>query len=108
MSCPAALKEGTHMNTAFPFFPLALVRRRFLRGMALAAAVLAAGHAQAQEYPTGPVRVVVPHPAGGPADLIARVMGNELTKTMGQTFVIDNRPGGGGLVGCGCSCAGQA
>jgi tripartite-type tricarboxylate transporter receptor subunit TctC len=50
-------------------------------------------------WPHGPVRVIVPHPAGGPADQIARVTANELAKAISQPFIVDNRPGGGSLVG---------
>ncbi len=58
------------------------------------------GPARAQAaWPHGPVRVIVPHPAGGPADQIARVTANELGKALGQNFIVDNRPGGGSLVG---------
>lgn len=55
-------------------------------------------HAQ-QNYPTRPLRVVVFLPPGGAADVLARVMGQKLGELLGQTVVIDNRPGSGGVIG---------
>src|SRR4030095_13941522 len=52
-----------------------------------------------QNYPSRPVRIVVFVPAGGGADLLARVMGQKLGEVLGQTVVIDNRAGMGGVVG---------
>ena len=64
--------------------------------IALACSVTA--HAQ-QNYPTRPLRVVVFLPPGGAADVLARVMGQKLGDLLGQTVVIDNRPGSGGVIG---------
>ncbi len=66
-----------------------------------AAAVLsvASGQAAAQSYPTRPVRIIVPFAAGGPADNFARFMGQRLGDALGQSFVVDNRPGGGSVIG---------
>ncbi len=55
----------------------------------------AASHAQ-QNFPVRPVRLIVTVPPGGAADLVARVMAQKLGDSMGQTFVVDNRGGGGG------------
>jgi tripartite-type tricarboxylate transporter receptor subunit TctC len=55
-------------------------------------------HAQ-QNYPTRPLRIVVFLPPGGAADVLARVMGQKLGDALGQTVVIDNRPGSGGVIG---------
>ncbi|MGH8660403.1 MAG: tripartite tricarboxylate transporter substrate binding protein [Burkholderiales bacterium] len=64
---------------------------------ALAAlAVLAGSAASAQEFPAGPVRFVVPLPAGGTMDIIARTLGQPVARTLGQNVIVDNRPGGGG------------
>jgi len=62
---------------------------------ALALAGAAAG-AIAQSYPSKPIRMLVAFPAGGSADIVARVLGQRLTDSVGQNFIIDNRPGAGG------------
>jgi len=54
---------------------------------------------QAQEFPTRPVRVVVPWPPGGLVDVAARVVAKELQASTGQPFVVDNKPGAGGVIG---------
>ena len=51
------------------------------------------------EYPTKPVHVLVPFPPGGPADGLARIVGDKLSQSLGQSFVIDNKPGAGGNIG---------
>ena len=55
--------------------------------------------AQAESYPVRPIKIIVPTPAGGPVDVIARLTGNYLTAAVGQPVVIDNRPGAGNTLG---------
>jgi tripartite-type tricarboxylate transporter receptor subunit TctC len=64
----------------------------------LAASLLATG-AAAQAYPTRPVRIVVPFATGGPADNYARFISQRLSETLGQSFVVDNKPGAGSVIG---------
>lgn len=74
-------------------------RRRVLSTAALCIASLAAGAALAADYPDKPIRLVVPFPAGGATDLMARALGQKLAERLGQSVVIDNRAGAGGGVG---------
>ena len=75
-------------------------RRRFLQwagGAVLASALLSPAHAL--DYPTRPVRLVVGFPPGGSADIVARLVAQALTERMGQSFIIDNKPGAGSNLG---------
>jgi tripartite-type tricarboxylate transporter receptor subunit TctC len=75
-------------------------RRQVLHLAAGAAALPAVSRvAWAQTYPTRPVRIVVGFTAGSASDIIARLVGQWLSERLGQPFVIDNRPGGGGNIG---------
>ena len=65
--------------------------------MALAAAALSP--AAAQDYPTRAVKIIVPFGAGGPADIYARFVGDQLQKAWGQSFVVESRPGAGSFIG---------
>jgi tripartite-type tricarboxylate transporter receptor subunit TctC len=71
-----------------------------LLAVGLFALALAPCHgAVADEWPARPVTMIVPFPAGGPADIAARAVGNALSETLGKQFVIDNRAGAGGNIG---------
>jgi tripartite-type tricarboxylate transporter receptor subunit TctC len=73
---------------------------RLLRTSAIVAIMLAlAPVASAQDYPSRPVRFVVPYAAGGSGDLLARLLGSKLSAMWGQQVVVDNKPGAGGLIG---------
>jgi tripartite-type tricarboxylate transporter receptor subunit TctC len=77
-----------------------LPRRKFLHLAAGAAALPATSRfAWAQAYPTRPVRIIVPFPAGQATDTIARLVGQSLLERLGQPFIIENRPGAGGNIG---------
>ncbi len=74
--------------------------KQTLRSLLLAAmCCLLAASVQAQPYPSKPVRVVVPYPPGGPTDIVARVLFQQVAESTGQQFVIDNRAGAGGNIG---------
>jgi tripartite-type tricarboxylate transporter receptor subunit TctC len=72
--------------------------RRLSSWLFVAVATTALG-ASAADYPTKPVRFIVPYAAGGSSDIIGRIYGQRLSETLGQTFVVDNRPGAGGTIG---------
>src|SRR5215470_5035915 len=75
-------------------------RRQFLHLAAgVAALPVVPRVARAQAYPARPVRLIVPIAAGGTQDILARLVGQWLSERLGQPFVIDNRPGGGGNIG---------
>jgi tripartite-type tricarboxylate transporter receptor subunit TctC len=67
--------------------------------VAFAALLLIAGNAFAQSYPTKPIRLVVPYPAGGATDFFARLVFPKVGETLGQTVVVENRPGAGTAIG---------
>jgi tripartite-type tricarboxylate transporter receptor subunit TctC len=84
-----------------------IFRRRFLGGMCaglyglatLSTLGLASGRANAQTYPEKTVRIVVPYAPGGTTDVTARLVAKSLGERLGQTFVVENRPGAGGSIG---------
>ena len=75
------------------------MQRRLVIASALASASFATPFAQAQPYPTKPVRIVVPSTAGDGSDVLARGVAKALSLSLGQTFLVDNRPGAGGSIG---------
>ncbi len=75
-----------------------LTKRTFLC-MLVAVAGAASGMASAQTYPNKPIRIVVGFAPGGPADVMARLIGQRMALVLGQSVVVDNRPGAGGTIG---------
>jgi tripartite-type tricarboxylate transporter receptor subunit TctC len=75
-------------------------RRNWLRSLCAAAVLLVVGGGvYAQNYPSKPVRLIVPFPAGGATDLFARSLSQKLGEKLGQSLVVENRPGAGGTLG---------
>ncbi len=75
------------------------LRRAWRPMFATLFAALVAPLAAAQDYPSKPVRIIVPFAAGGPADVYARFIAQRLQESMGQTFIVDDRPGAGSIIG---------
>lgn len=73
--------------------------RRIACLVAMAALAAFTGPAHAQDFPSKPIKLIVPFPAGGPNDIIARVVGAKMSELLGQPVVIDNRGGAGGVLG---------
>jgi tripartite-type tricarboxylate transporter receptor subunit TctC len=78
-----------------------LVQWMFAAAMAVLFATAGTGPTQAQNYPTRPVRVIVPYPAGGPTDAIARIVAQKLSDKNGVQFYVENMPGAGATIGIG-------
>jgi len=74
-------------------------RTAFLRIAMAALAALLVGSASAQPYPNRSVRVIIPFPPGGTLDTLGRALAQKLSDQTGQTFVVENRPGGNGVIG---------
>jgi tripartite-type tricarboxylate transporter receptor subunit TctC len=72
---------------------------RFFRSFLALLAVAAGVAAHAQTWPTKPVKIIVPFAAGGPADIYARVIAQKLGESMGQAFIVEDKPGAGSLIG---------
>jgi len=75
------------------------MKKNIVRALALAAMSALAGACFAQDWPSKPVRIIVPFAPGGPVDIIARIVGVKLNDALGQQFVIENRTGAGGNIG---------
>ena len=67
--------------------------------IAVAVVLLCGTHVRAQDYPTKPIQVIVPFAGGSASDVVTRLLLNEMAKSLGQQFVVDNRPGAGGNTG---------
>ena len=74
-------------------------RFALMLAMTLLAMPCVSSPSSAEDYPSRPVRIIVPFGAGGPADVTARLVGNTLQETLGQPFVVENRTGAGGVIG---------
>ena len=74
-------------------------RLKLLAGLFAGIAACVSAPAQAQTYPDQPIRIVAPFPAGGLVDVLARAVGDEMSKSMGQPVIVENRPGAGGNIG---------
>ncbi len=72
---------------------------RLLAPLLLLAFTSAGAQVSASTYPERPIRFIVPFPPGGPTDVLARVVGTHLSKRLGQTVIVDNRPGGNTIIG---------
>ena len=75
--------------------------KSLLTGCALAGAALLVPQASAQSYPTQPVKIIVGFPPGGTTDVIARMVAQALSESLGKSFVVDNRGGASGTIGAG-------
>ncbi len=80
-----------------------LPRRRFLQLAAGAVVLPAAASAAEQAYPARPVRVIVPFAPAGPADVLARLLTQRLSSSLGQQFFVENQAGAGGNLGMGAA-----
>jgi tripartite-type tricarboxylate transporter receptor subunit TctC len=78
---------------------LSVSRRAFITVVGGTLLTLAAGANATEPFPTRPVRLIVPYPAGGGTDIVGRVLGQKLHESLGQPIVIDNRGGAGGTIG---------
>src|SRR6202163_2243393 len=91
----AAQRAGAHEGAIMEFH-----RRKFLKlARAVAAAPAFPRLASAEDYPARPVRIVAGFTAGGGVDITARLIGQWLGEHLGQSFIIENRPGAGGNIG---------
>src|SRR5215217_1276282 len=75
------------------------MRTNILRTAALAVSFGVAAASGAQQYPTKPIRIVIPFPAGNTMDIMARLIGPKITERLGQNVIVENRPGGAGQLG---------
>src|SRR5947208_13037476 len=72
---------------------------RTAKTLLIAALLVVSTGSLAQTYPTKPVRIIVPYPAGGTSDILARTIGQRLSESLGQPIIVENKPGANGNVG---------
>ena len=77
---------------------MTVTRNHAVRQAAFIASLVLAGSAGAQSYPTKPITLVVPFSAGGPTDVVARLLGAAMGRTLGQTVLVENKTGAGGTI----------
>src|SRR6185312_2089380 len=82
-----------------------MIMRIAIAAVAIAASV--AVSAAADDYPNRPIRIVVPYPAGGPSDTAARILAEPLGRQLGQRVIVENRPGGAGMIGTEATIRGE-
>ena len=92
--------------------PKTMLRKRYALPLALATIAAATLHtnaqAQTRPYPERPIRLIVPYPAGGGVDIVARAVSGSLGERLGQSIVVDNRPGAGSVIGVDLAAKAQA
>ncbi len=93
--------RNPHCETPVYFFFEEIIVKRLLFGFVSVLVLFAAGIADAADYPTRPLRIVVPFPPGGTIDVQARSLGAQLFETFKQPVIVDNRPGAGTTIGTG-------
>src|SRR5579885_3170203 len=94
---PASLPRVQRRVPRIPSMEYSMAARLLV--LALFAMLSLARGADAEPYPSHPITLVVPFPAGGPTDTLGRIVGERMTRSLGQSVVIDNASGAGGTVG---------
>ena len=69
-----------------------------LAALSLLASLVGVGASAAPAYPSKPIRLIVPYPAGGSTDVLARMLGQKVGESLGQTVIVENRPGANGAI----------
>src|SRR5262245_41850351 len=102
MPHPRGARHHCSGTRAIPGYPRRMIRDLFRRGLgallAAALAVPAAHVAQAQDFPTRPIKLVVAFTAGGTTDFVARLLAERLRSSLGQPVIVENRPGANGAI----------